>query len=475
MRHTTNPWIILLLVCLAQFMVILDATVVNVALPSIQKDLGLSENNLQWIVNAYTLLFGGFLLLGGRAGDLLGRKRLFLAGVVVFTAASLLNGLAVNSGMLIGSRALQGLGAAFISPAALSIISTTFAEGKERGKALGIWAAIASGGSAVGLVLGGVLTEAFSWPWIFFINVPVGVITFVLAFRLIPESKDEEAARSFDVAGAVTATAGLMALVFAIVKAQGQGWTSLRTIGEFVVAVGLLVAFVVIELRSTAPLVRLDIFRVRSLTAANVVMLLVASGLFAMFFFNSLYIQRVLGYGPLKAGLAFLPFTGGIMVSAGIASQYAAKLGVRLVASVGIVITTVGLLWLTQIPVHGTYVKDVLPPILLTSFGMGLVFVVLTLVATTGLDDTDQGLASGIFNTSQQIGGALGLAILATIAASHSSGATQKAGLVHGFHWAFAGSAVFLVGGLVVLVGLLRRRDVERIQAAAQTAPAMGA
>ncbi|HEY2371287.1 MAG TPA: MFS transporter [Gaiellaceae bacterium] len=475
MKHTTNPWIILLLVCLAQFMVILDATVVNVALPSIQKDLGLSENNLQWVVNAYTLLFGGFLLLGGRAGDLLGRKRLFLAGLVVFTVASLLNGLAVNSGMLIGSRALQGLGAAFISPAALSIISTTFAEGKERGKALGIWAAIASGGSAVGLVLGGVLTQAFSWPWIFFINVPVGVLTFILSFRLIPESKDETAARSFDVAGAVTATAGLMTLVFAIVKAQGQGWTSLRTIGEFAVAIILLVSFVLIELRSTAPLVRLSIFRVRSLTAANVVMLLVASGLFAMFFFNSLYIQRVLGYGPLKAGLAFLPFTGGIMVSAGLASQYAARLGVRLVASIGLVITSIGLLWLTQIPVHGTYVNDVLPPILLTSFGMGLVFVVLTLVATTGLDNTDQGLASGIFNTSQQVGGALGLAILATIAASHSTGATQKAGLVHGFHWAFAGSAVFLVGGLVVLLGLLRKQDVERIQEAAQTAPAMGA
>jgi predicted MFS family arabinose efflux permease len=324
-------------------------------------------------------------------------------------------------------------------------------------------------------VLGGVLTQAFSWPWIFFINVPVGAIAFVLSFRLIPESKDEEAARSFDVAGAVTATAGLMALVFAIVKAQGQGWTSFRTIGEFVVAVALLVAFIVIELRSTAPLVRLDIFRVRSLTAANLVMLLVASGLFAMFFFNSLYIQRVLGYGPLKAGLAFLPFTGGIMISAGIASQYAARLGVRLVAGVGMIVTTLGLVWLTQIPVHGTYPKDVLPPILLTSFGMGLVFVVLTLVATTGLDDADQGLASGIFNTSQQIGGALGLAILATLAASHSSGATQKAGLVHGFHWAFAGSAAFLLGGLLVLIGLLRRRDVERIQAAAQTAPVMSA
>src|SRR5581483_5735560 len=256
MRHSTNPWVILLLVCLAQFMVILDATVVNVALPSIQRDLGLSEANLQWIVNAYTLLFGGFLLLGGRAGDLLGRKRLFLAGVVVFTAASLLDGLATSSGMLIGSRALQGLGAAFISPAALSIISTTFEEGKERGKALGIWAAIASGGSAVGLVLGGVLTEAFSWPWIFFINVPVGVVAFVLSLRLIPESTDESAHRSFDVAGAVTATGGLMVLVFAIVKAESYGWGSVRTIGAFLVAFVLLAAFVAIELRSAAPLVR---------------------------------------------------------------------------------------------------------------------------------------------------------------------------------------------------------------------------
>jgi EmrB/QacA subfamily drug resistance transporter len=474
MRHTTNPWVILVLVCLAQFMVILDATVVNVALPSIQRDLGLSEANLQWIVNAYTLLFGGFLLLGGRAGDLLGRKRLFLAGVVVFTVASLLDGLATSSGMLIGSRALQGLGAAFISPAALSIISTTFAEGKERGKALGIWAAIASGGSAVGLVLGGVLTQAFSWPWIFFINVPVGIAAFVLSLRLIPESTDEHAERSFDVAGAVTATGGLMVLVFGIVKAESYGWGSARTIGAFLVAIILLGAFVVIELRSTAPLVRLSIFRVRSLTAANVVMLLVASGLFAMFFFNSLYIQRVLGYGPLKAGLAFLPFTAGIMVSAGIASQYAAKIGVRVVAGVGMVITTAGLLWLTQIPVHGSYVVDVLAPMLLTSLGMGLVFVVLTLVATTGLDDADQGLASGLFNTSQQIGGALGLAILATLAASRSSGPTQKEALVHGFHWAFAGSAVFVGAALLVLVVLLRRRHVERIAAAADATPALG-
>jgi EmrB/QacA subfamily drug resistance transporter len=459
MRHSTNPWVILLLVCIAQFMVILDATVVNVALPSIQKDLGLSEANLQWIVNAYTLVFGGFLLLGGRAGDLLGRKRLFLAGVVVFTVASLLNGLAVNSGMLIGSRALQGLGAAFISPAALSIISTTFAEGKERGKALGIWAAIASGGSAVGLVLGGELTQAFSWPWIFFINVPVGVAAFVLSLRLIPESIDEHAERSFDVAGAVTVTGGLMALVYAIVKGPQDGWTAAVTLGTFAISAILLVSFVVIELRAAAPLVRLDIFRVRTLTAANVVMFLVASGLFAMFFFNSLYIQRVLDYGPLKAGLAFLPFTAGIMISAGLASQLTPRLGVRPIAVTGMVVTAVGMLLLLRIPVGGSYLTDVFPSIMLTSLGMGAVFVPLTLVATMGLPDSDQGLASGLFNTSQQVGGAVGLAILATLAASHTSSG-EKSALVHGFHWAFAGAAVFVVVGLAALLALLRGRHV---------------
>src|SRR6266540_98232 len=458
MRHSTNPWVILLLVCIAQFMVILDATVVNVALPSTQKDLGLSEANLQWIVNAYTLVFGGFLLLGGRAGDLLGRKRLFLAGVVVFTVASLLNGLAVNSGMLIGSRALQGLGAAFISPAALSIISTTFAEGKERGKALGIWAAIASGGSAVGLVLGGVLTQAFSWPWIFYINVPVGVAAFLLSLRLIPESIDEHAARSFDVLGAVTVTGGLMALVYAIVKAPQDGWTAAVTLGTFAISAILLVSFVVIELRAAAPLVRLDIFRVRTLTAANIVMFLVASGLFAMFFFNSLYIQRVLDYGPLKAGLAFLPFTAGIMISAGLASQLTPRLGVRPIAAIG-------MLLLLRIPVGGSYLTDVFPSIMLTSLGMGAVFVPLTLVATMGLADSDQGLASGLFNTSQQVGGAVGLAILATLAASHTSSG-EKAALVHGFHWAFAGAAVFVLVGLAALLALLRGRHVETVNVA---------
>src|SRR5712691_7234425 len=260
-RHSTNPWVVLVLICFAQFMVVLDATVVNVALPSIQKDLHMNEANLQWIVNAYTLVFGGFLLLGGRAGDLLGRKRLFLGGVIVFTAASLLDGLSTSSGMLIGARALQGLGAAFISPAALAIISTTFKEGSDRAKALGVWAAIAIGGSAVGLVLGGVLTQYFSWPWIFYVNVPVGIVGFVLSLRLIPESRDAHAERSYDLVGAVTVTGGLMALVYAIVDAQQAGWGSAKTLGFFALAVVLLATFVAVELRAKAPLVRLSIFR----------------------------------------------------------------------------------------------------------------------------------------------------------------------------------------------------------------------
>jgi EmrB/QacA subfamily drug resistance transporter len=451
-------------------MVILDATIVNVALPSIQTDLDLSEANLQWIINAYTLVFGGFLLLGGRLGDLLGRKRLFLVGLVIFTTASLLDGLAQSEGMLIGSRALQGLGAALISPAALSIISTTFAEGAERARALGVWAAIAIGGSAVGLILGGLLTEAFSWPWIFFVNVPVGIVAFVLSLRLVPESRDEHAHRHLDVGGAVTVTGGLMVLVYAIVKAETDGWTAPATIGFFVLAAVLLASFILIELRSKAPLVRLSIFRIRSLSTANIVMFLVASGMFAMFFFNTLYIQRVLGYAPLKAGLAFLPFTAGIMVSAGLASTFAPRVGVRLVAGIGMVLTIVGMLLLTQLPTDGTYLGDVLPSILLSSLGMGAVFMPLTLVATTGLKDEDQGLASGLFNTSQQIGGALGLAILSTIAASKTAaagGAEETAALVEGFHWAFLGGALFVAAGLVTMLAMLRQRHVARIEAEA--------
>jgi EmrB/QacA subfamily drug resistance transporter len=474
-RTATNPWVVLVLICLAQFMVVLDATIVNVALPSIQTDLHLSDAGLQWIINAYTLVFGGFLLLGGRLGDLLGRKRLFLIGLAIFTVASLLDGIAGSEGALIGARALQGLGAALISPAALSIISTTFEEGAERARALAVWAAIAIGGSAVGLILGGALTQYFSWPWIFFVNVPVGIATFVLSLRLVPESRDAHAQGSYDLAGAATVTGGLMALVYAIVGAQSAGWTSARTIGFFALAVLLLAAFVAIEARATAPLVRLSIFRVRSLLTANVAMFLAMSGMFAMFFFNTLYIQQVLGYGPLEAGLAFLPFTAGIMISASLASQFAPRLGVRPVAAAGFVLTIAGLVLLTQLPVDGSYVVNVLPAILLSSLGMGAVFMPLTLIATTGLKDEDQGLASGLFNTSQQIGGALGLAVLSTLAASKSgaAGGSQAHALVVGFHWAFGVGAVVTVAALAVMVALLRRRHVARIEQEAASGEAV--
>jgi EmrB/QacA subfamily drug resistance transporter len=467
--RATNPWIVLVLICLAQFMVVLDGTIVNVALPSIQTDLQLSESSLQWIINAYTLAFGGFLLLGGRLGDLLGRKRLFLIGLVIFTGASLLDGLAGSENVLIGARALQGLGAALISPAALSIIATTFAEGAERARALAVWAAIAIGGSAVGLILGGALTQYVAWPWIFFVNVPVGIAAFVLSLRLVPESRATHVERRYDVAGAVTVTAGLMGLVYAIVGAQDAGWTSARTLGLFGAAIALLAAFVAIESRTSAPLVRLSIFRVRSLLTANVAMLLAMSGMFAMFFFNTLYLQRVLGYGPLEAGLAFLPFTAGIMVSASLASQFAPRLGVRPIAAAGFLLTAAGLALLTQVPTSGSYVADVLPGLVLAALGIGAVFMPLTLIATTGLADEDQGLASGLFNTSQQVGGALGLAVLSTLASSRmtATAGSPQAALVTGFHWAFGAAAIVTLAALAVMLILLRQRHVARIEAQA--------
>ena len=469
-EHHTNPWVVLVLICMAQFMVVLDATVTNVALPSIQKDLGLSEANLQWIINAYTLVFGGFLLLGGRLGDLLGRKRLFMIGLVIFTFASLMNGLATSEGMLIGFRALQGLGAALISPAALSIISTTFEEGAERAKALAVWAAIAIGGAAFGLILGGALTQWFSWPWIFFVNVPVGIVVFLLSSRLVPESRDETAPAHYDIAGAVTVTGGLMSLVYAIVHAETGGWTSSTTIGFFVLSAILLASFVVIEMRSSAPLVRLSIFKIRSLTTANITMFLAMSAMFAMFFFNTLYVQKVLGFSPLQAGLAFLPFTAGIIIGAGLAQRLVPMLGAREVPLIGMPMAIVGLLLFLRLEPGGRYLVDLLPAMILVSIGMGLTFVPVTLIATSGIPHDDAGLASGLFNTSQQIGGALGLAILSTLAASataqtmgSATGPPTGQALVDGFHVAFLGSAVAVAIGAVLLAVLLRRSDVVAV------------
>ena len=472
--HAVNPWLVLVLVCMAQFMVILDATIVNVALPSIQRDLEMSDADLQWIVNAYTLVFGGFLLLGGRAGDLVGRKRIFLVGVVIFTVASLLNGLSTSSEMLIVCRGLQGLGAALVAPAALSIITTTFAEGAVRAKAMSVWAAIAVGGGAVGLVLGGVLVDYFSWPWIFYVNIPVGIAVFVASLRYVPESKDERSHKAFDVAGAVTVTAGLLILVYAIVKAQEKGWGSAHTLIVGGISLALLAVFLLIERRSIEPLVRLSIFRVRTVRAANVAMLFVAAGLFAMFFFNTLYLQRVLGYSPLEAGLAFLPFTGGIIIGAGLSQGLVAKVGARELPLIGMAMSIVGMLLFVRLQPGGDYVTDFLPGVMLASIGMGLTFVPVTLIATSGIPDSDAGLASGLYNTSQQIGGALGLAILSTLAVSATDDTLADVGgrptpdqqahaLVDGFHVAYLGSALLIAAAAVLLLLLLRRQDVVAV------------
>jgi EmrB/QacA subfamily drug resistance transporter len=474
---TSNRWLVLVIACLAQFMVVLDATVVNVALPSIQRGLHFSSSDLPWVINAYTLVFGGFLLLGGRAADLIGRKRLFAAGVVLFSVASLLNGLSQSSGMLIVGRGLQGLGGALLSPAALSIINTTFTETAERTKALGVWSAIAAGGGAVGLLLGGVLTDLASWPWIFIVNVPVGIATLALTMRFVPESRAHMEHRAFDLTGALTVTGGLVVLVFAIIKAQAYGWGSARTIGLLAFGLALLALFTLVESRSIAPLMRLNIFRVRTLTVADSVLLLVASGLFGMFYFASLYVQQILGYSPLRAGLAFLPITAGIIMGAGISQQLIGRVGLRNVAVGGITLATAGMLVLTQLPVHGSYAGDLLTGLLPMSIGMGLTFVPVTLLATGGVSGDDAGLASGLFNTAQQVGGSLGLAILSTLAASQTSsllhGVAGRAGSaaalaarVSGYHVAFAAAAIMLGAGALIMLFALRSRHVRAIELA---------
>ena len=471
-----NPMLVLVLAALAQFMVVLDATIVNVALPSIQRGLHFSTANLQWVVNAYTLAFGGFLLLGGRAADLFGRKRLFLAGITLFSAASLLNGLATSAWMLVVGRALQGLGGALVSPAALAIITTSFAEGRERTRALGVWSAVAVGGGAVGLLLGGILTDLVSWQWVFFVNVPVGVAAFLASSRYIPESRgtDAGATRRIDAWGAVSVTTALLVAVYAIVNAQSAGWVSAQTLGLGAVAVALLVSFVVTEMRHPHPLIRLGILNTRSLGGADSAMLLVASGMFGMFFFASLYVQNVLGYSPLRAGLAFLPVTAGIVTGAGLSQQLIRRFGVRSVAITGMSLAAIGLLVLSRIPVDGTYLGSLLPGLMLMSLGMGLTFVPITLIATTNVAEADAGLASGLINTAQQVGGALGLAILATFAAGRTSNvltglghvasrADRLGATVSGFQLAFFIAAVLLGSAAVLLAMVVRRQHVQLI------------
>jgi EmrB/QacA subfamily drug resistance transporter len=461
-----NPWIAVVVLCVAEFMIVLDATIVNVALPSIQQGLRFSPSSLQWVINMYTLIFGGFLLLGGRAGDLIGRKRVFGAGIVLFSGASLLNGLAQSPEMLIAGRGLQGLGAALLAPAVLSIITTSFSDTKDRAKAMAIWSAIAASGGAVGLLLGGVLTDVASWRWIFFVNVPIGVALTIATVRFVPDSGSEETHRTFDLPGAACVTAGLVVLVFGIVKSNAYGWGSPRTIGLLAAGVVLLGGFLALERRSPAPLMRLSIFRVRSLAVADLTLLLVSAAVFGTFFFVSLYLQQILGYRPLSAGAAFLPFSAGIVTGATIARKLVPRIGVGVVPVIGLALATAGMIVLTRIPVDGGYVSDVLPGLLPLGLGMGLTFVPITLAGTSQVGGEDAGLASGLLNTAQQVGGSIGLALLSTLAASRTTSVLHSpltsgqvpAARVAGFHVAFIAAAVLLAAAWTLTALQLRTR-----------------
>ena len=475
----------LLLLAMTQFVIVIDASIVNVALPSIGAHLHFSRDDLTWVVNSYTLTFGGFLLLGGRMADLLGRRRMFMLGLVVFSLASLAGGLAQSETWLIAARAVQGLGAAIVSPAALSIITTTFADGAERNRALGIWGAVAGAGGAAGVLLGGVLTSGLSWRWVLFVNVPIGLIAAALAPRTLVESRREAAGSTFDIPGAVTVTAGLALLVYAVVDAVNVGWGSSRTIACLAAAVLLLIAFVVIELRATDPLMPFSIFRLRTLRGANIVGLLIGMSLFSMFFFISLYLQDVMHYTPIKTGIAYLPLAVGIIVSAGIASQLVTRLGFKIPLTLGMVLIAVALFWFAQVPApNGAYISDILGPSLLAAVGLGLAFVPVTIAAVTGTEPEEAGLASGLINTSQQVGGALGLAILATVANSRTqdilSGGVHSTAiaLTKGFDRAFLIGAGFAVLGAILTVLLISSKDSrEHAQAAssADTAVAQAA
>jgi EmrB/QacA subfamily drug resistance transporter len=467
-QYRERRWFALILLCFAQFIVVIDAAIVNVALPSIGEGLGFSQENLAWVVNAYVLTFGGFLLLGGRMADLLGRRRVFLAGLLLVAVASLAAGFSANEGQLIAARAAQGLGAAIISPSALSIITTTFSDGAERNRALGAWGAVAGLGGAAGVLFGGILTDGLGWEWVLWINVPVALVVAALTPPLVAESRSESETRHFDAAGAVSVTAGLSVLVYALVDATEAGWGSTQTLGLLALSAALIATFVAIELRSQAPLMPFRIFRLRTLTGANVVGLLVGASLFSMFFFITLYMQQVLGYSAIKAGLSYLPLALMIIVASGIASQLVTRIGFKPVLIAGMAFIAVALVWFSQVSVGGGFVTDILGPSLLAATGLGFAFVTTTIAAVSGIRDQESGLASGLINTSQQIGGALGLAVLATIANSRTDDVVASAGgdpsaltnaLNEGFQSAFLGGAAIAALGLVLTLVLIRGRD----------------
>jgi len=465
-----RKWLALALLSVVQFMVVLDIAIVNVALPSIQVDLGFSQQNLQWVISAYALVFGGFLLLGGRAADLLGRRRIFLVGLVVFTLASLFAGLAWSETSLIAARAVQGLGAAVITPAALSILSTTFVEGRERNIALGVWGAVGGFGAAAGVLLGGILTSALSWSWIFFVNVPVGVASFVLAPILLKESRDASV-KSFDALGAVLVTGGLSLLVYAITQAGRDGWLAGRTVGFFAASLVLLVGFVVWEMRHSEPLMRLGILRIKTVSGANVAGFILGTATFSLFLLLTLYMQQVLGYSPMKTGVGYLAVAGTAIFTSAVAAQLVTRIGVKPVLAIGMTSLTGGLLYFTQVSVGGSYLGDLLPGFLLIAVGLGFSFVPISIAALAGIQPAEAGLASGLINTSQQIGGALGIAALSTIATSRTasalaSGSTHATALVDGFHRAFIAGVIIAGLGIVAALTLIRRDELEQVQEA---------
>ena len=462
---TQRKWLALALLATVQFMVVLDIAIVNVALPSIQVDLGFSQENLQWVISAYALLFGGFLLLGGRAADLLGRRRMFVVGLLVFSGASLVSGLAWNDESLIIARAFQGLGAAIVTPAALSILMTTFSEGRERNAALGVWGGVGAFGAVAGVLLGGILTDLLSWEWIFYINVPVGLAALALTPVLLSESRGAHV-KSFDAAGAVLSTAGLITLVYAITQANDYGWTSAETVGLFSAAGVLLAAFVGWELRAKEPLVPFSIFRVKTLTAANISGLILGTVTFSMFLMLTLYMQQVLTYSPLRTGVAYLAVAGTAIVWSGVAAQLVNRVGVKPVITAGMALLTIGLLYFTQVSVGGSYAGDLLPGFLVIAAGLGFSFVPISIAALAGVRSSEAGLASGLFNTAQQIGGALGIAALSAIATSTTSdelasGTAPPKALTDGFEAAFIWGAVIAAVGILVALLLIRRSELE--------------
>ena len=476
---TRQGKLMLAFLCMVGFLDFVDASIVNVALPSIRRDLHFSVQSLQWILSGYLLTYGGFMLLGGRAADLLGRRRVLSAGIVVFAVSSLAGGVAQDPAMLVAARLVQGLGAAMMVPAALSILTTTFSDGTDRHKALGAWGGIAGLASAVGVFLGGVLTEEASWRWVFWVNLPVSALLLVATFRMVDGDRDTRRTRNFDSLGALLVTGGMLLLVYALVKAPDQGWGAGRTIGELVGAVALLVAFVFNESRHSNPLAPLSIFRVNGLGAANATQVMAIGGFYAMFFFLTLYMQNVLGYSQLQAGSAYLPATAGVAISSGIASQLFSRVGTRPIIVSGALIAAAAVYWLSRIPVHGSYVADLLPGLVIMSFGLRFVYVGVNTAANAGVPADKAGLAAALVNTSTWVGGALGLAIFSVIATSRTNDllAAHVAGphaLTAGFHRALVACSIFIVAAAAIALRATNTRGEPTVVGTLEAMPAAG-